>query len=334
MSKNLKNKIKCLGIVFLMLLGLLQINDLGCHADARDLDRNLSRTNHPRIAMITWRGETRAEAGFVDGLSRFGYVPKITKYHCDQNTKRLVDVLNILEPHPPDLIYVFGTTATKAVVRRIASCPVIFDIVTRPVESGIIANWQSSGNNATGVSSMVPIMNQIRTLKKVISFSKLGVVYNPLEQNSLIQFQLLSHLAISQKFKLIPFEITRAEDIQEKLNNLEEFVDAVYLPSDSMIKSLGKDIMARVNRQNMPSLAALEEMVIHDGALMGLVPDYYQLGGLAARTARLVLEGRRPSEIPVVTSDHFNITVNLKTAQAIGINIPTDILVMADRIIR
>lgn len=323
--KTSKSILKCLTGILVILMGTLL-------SPAQALDA--AAKTQPRIAMVTWRGETRAEAGFTDGLEKFGYHPVMTKHHCRQDPERLDRILDILENQPPDLIYVFGTTATKRVVHRIRNRPVIFDIVTRPVESGIIASWQSSGNNATGVSSMVPVANQIKALKKVISFSKLGIIYNPLEQNSIIQFQLLEQLAGSQGFALIPFMITRAEDIQKELKDLGARVDAVYLPSDSMIKSLGQAIMARVNEQKLPSLAAMEEMVIDDGAMMGLVPDYYQLGGLAARTAHQVLEGKHPSEIPVVTSDHFNITVNLKTARTIGIQIPTGILVMADRIVR
>ena len=288
----------------------------------------------PRIAMITWRGETRAEIGFIDGLSAYGYTPRLVKFQCRQDPALLNHHIQEVQQNLPDLIYVFGTTATKRVVNRIKGCPVIFNIVTRPVASGIIANWQSSGNNATGVSSLVPIRHQIRTLEKVVSFTRLGVIYNPLEQNSLIQIKILSALSDALDVKLIRYPISEKEEVPRVLAGLKDQVDAVYLPSDSMIKSLGREIMARVNGDKIPSLSALEEMVINDGALIGLVPDYYRLGRLAAQKAHKALTGHHPSDIPTATSDHFNITVNLNTAKQIGIHIPTAILVMADKIIR
>jgi len=287
-----------------------------------------------RITMITWRGETRAEVGFMDGMADYGYAPIVIKHHCDQDPERLKLYLREVEKDLPDLIYVFGTTATKQVVSQIHTCPVIFNIVTRPVASGIIADWQSSGNNATGVSSMVPIRHQVRTLEKVLSCSRLGVIYNPLEQNSLIQIKILEALTRSLDIQLVRYPIRGRAQVAPVLENLKDQVDAVYLPSDSMVKSLGNEIMARINRANLPSLAALEEMVINDGALIGLVPDYYRLGRLAARKAHKIFTGHRPSDVPSATSDHFNITVNLKTAKKIGVHIPTAILVMADRIIR
>ena len=297
---------------------------------AQDLTRNL----FPEIAMITWRGETRAEVGFMDGLKGYGYHPRFIACPCGQDLGRLDQIMDTLEKKLPDLIYVFGTTATKTVVSRIKTCPVIFNIVTRPVESGIIANWDSSGNNATGISSLVPLHHQILALEKVAPFSRLGVIYNPLEQNSVIQTRILGLLARSQGFELVEYKISAEDEVNPVLARLGEGVDAVYLPSDSMVKSLGKQIMAQVNARHLPSLAALEEMVIHDGALIGLVPDYYQLGRMAAQKAGMVLAGQHPSSIPSATSDHFNITVNLNTAKQIQIQIPTSVLVMADKIIR
>jgi len=290
--------------------------------------------NRPRIVMITWRGETRAEIGFLDGLADYGYAARVVKHHCNQDPDRLNRYIREVEKKLPDLIYVFGTTATKQVVSHIHSCPVIFNIVTRPVASGIIADWQSSGNNATGVSSMVPIRYQIRTIEKLGTYNRLGVIYNPLEQNSMIQINTLEILTRSLDIALVRYPIRGPAEVAPILEKLEAQVDAVYLPSDSMVKSLGNEIMARINGGNLPSLAALEGMVINDGALIGLVPDYYQLGRLAARKAHKVLTGARPSDVPSATSDHFNITVNLKTAKEIGVHIPTAILVMADKIIR
>lgn len=306
----------------------------GIPCSRADGPRNPEGQKRPGIVMITWRGETRAEIGFMDGLSDCGYAPRLVKRHCDQDPDRLNLHIREVEKDLPDLIYVFGTTATKGVVSRIHSCPVIYNIVTRPVASGIIADWQSSGNNATGVSSMVPIRHQIRTLEKVAAFSRLGVIYNPLEQNSLIQIEILETLTRSLDIQLVLYPIRGRAEVAPVLENLREQVDAVYLPSDSMVKSLGNEIMVRINGANLPSLAALEEMVINDGALIGLVPDYYRLGRMAARKANKILTGHPPSEVPSATSDHFNITVNLKTAKEIGVHIPTAILVMADKIIR
>lgn len=286
------------------------------------------------VAMITWRGDTPAELGFMEGLTHYGYQLRFVNYPADQDTDRLDRAIASLKAEPVDLIYIFGTTATKRVLREIRDTPVVFNIVTRPVESGIIADWNSSGNNATGVSSMVPIIHQLETLRKVIRFTTLGIIYNPLEQNSVIQRNIAKQLEPALHFRLHEFKITAKSDIASVLAGINTDVEAVYLPSDSMIKILGAEIMTRINAMKIPSLSAMEDMVVKDSALMGLVPDYYLLGRLAAEKAHLVFQGKHPAEIPASTLDHFNIIVNMRTAKATGVNIPTSILVMADRIIR
>lgn len=278
------------------------------------------------MAMITWRGDTLAESGFIEGLDAGGYDIHLAKYPVNRDFNLLQAAITALQKDPVDLIYVFGTTATKLVLSEIRETPVVFNIVTRPVEAGIIADWESSGNNATGVSSMVPISHQLETLRKVIRFSRLGIIYNPLEQNSIIQRDLTAELADQLHFSLHEFKLSAEAEVTHQLENIGTKVDAVFLPSDSMVKILGGRIMSVLNRQKIPTLSAIEDMVEKDSALIGLVPAYYQLGRLAARKAQLILQGKQPSEIPTDTLDHFNITINMNTARQIGVNIPTSIL--------
>jgi len=284
--------------------------------------------------MITWRGETDAEHGFIEELKKSKFEISFQKYHANQDCARLHKIITQIRPSSPDLIYVFGTTATKIVLSRIKDTPVVFNIVSRPVESGIITSWESSGNNATGASNRVPVCHQLRALKEVLNYSRLGIIYNPREQNSIIQRNITRNLEGVLGFKLKEYRITGRNDIPKTLPFIKGTVDAVYLPADSMTKSLGKEIMKRVNEFKIPSLSAVESMVPKDGVLLGLVPDYYQLGRLAATKAIQIFQGKKPSEIPSSTLDYFHMSVNMKTARMIGIQIPLSILVMADKIVR
>ena len=287
-----------------------------------------------KVAMITWRGETDAELGFVEGLKQSGFPVTFHKYDAHQDLTVLCQLLTQIEHSHFDLIYVFGTTATQYVLSRIKDRPVVFNIVTQPVESGIIKSWESSGNNATGASSMVPIMNQLKALKKVVDYSRLGIVYNPLEPNSIIQRDLVKSYEGVLGFTLMEYRISSQKDVARILPDIQGQVDAVYLPSDSMVQSLGKEIMQHVNEYKIPSLAAIENMVEKEGALLGLVPSYYKLGRLSAQKAILILKSVQPSEIPTETLDHFKISVNMNTARKIQIEIPISILIIADKIVR
>jgi len=317
-----------LACVSFFFLGLL------VHMMASSCVAEVSPKRRAVIAMITWRGQTDAERGFLDGLNEKIHEPTILTYDAEQSLTNLELIVDRIGSRTVDLIYVFGTTATQFVLSRVKNIPVVFNIVSRPIASGIIAGWERSGNNATGVSNEVHAHHQLKDLKKVVDFRVLGVIYNPREHNSVVNTRMVRELQPQMGFRLVELCIRDAAAISGVLGDLNSKVDAVYIPADSLIISLGDKIMAAVNAAGIPSLACTESMVPDDGALVALVPDYYQLGHLAARKALRILSGEAPGEIPSSFPDYFRMWVNMPTARQIGIQIPLSILMMADKIVR
>jgi len=119
--------------------------------------------------------------------------------------------------------------------------PHIFNIVTDPQKAGIVANMASSGGNISGVSHNISIKLQIKTALKVKNFKKLGIFYNPREQNTEIIKMSLNNLAKELDFEVIGFRAAPGSNLLEKhlkkLVNKTVLVDAVYLPLDSYIVS-------------------------------------------------------------------------------------------------
>jgi putative tryptophan/tyrosine transport system substrate-binding protein len=289
----------------------------------------------PIIAMITWRGETDAERGFVKGMRQFKSLVSFIRYHADQDIKRLKQIIfDIRYNKSVDLIYVFGTTATQNVLREIHDIPVVFNIVNRPVAAGIIQSWESSGNNATGASNQVPVKNQLKALRKVVKFKRLAIIYNPREANSRIQRDIAWGLQNEMGFVLEEFKITYPSDMPAVMPQLKGNLDAVFIPADSLMVSLGDDLASWLNTFKLASLASVESMVVEQGLLLGLQPSFFQLGLIVANKAKRILNGKSPSDIPTAQGDYFYITINMKTAQKIDIQIPISILVMANKIIR
>jgi putative tryptophan/tyrosine transport system substrate-binding protein len=294
----------------------------------------VSSERRPVVATITWRGQTDAERGFVEGLKESVHEPTILTFDANQSPEAVEGILDSIRNRHIDLIYVFGTTATQLVLSRIKDIPVVFNIVSRPIDSGIIADRQRSGNNATGVSLEIPVHHQLKALKKVVDFKVLGVIYNPREQNSVIHTRIVRDLEVPMGFQLKEFCIRKAADIPHVLGGLKGKADAVYIPADSLTISLGKEIMTLVNGFNIPSLSSAESMVPENGVLMALVPDYYQLGRMAAEKGARILAGGVPGEIPSSCPEYFRMWVNMPTARKINVQIPLSLLMMADKIVR
>jgi len=295
----------------------------------------VSAAQEQKLAVITWRGDTAAEEGLYQVLAGWTGPLAVDKYDAAQNPIRLTRIIDSLLKAPPDVIYTYGTTVTKEVLRHFNTVPVVFNIVNRPVLSGIIQSWERPGGNATGASNQISVINQLSTLKKVKNFKRLGVIYNPLEQNSKIQRDIVKTLEEPFNFSLIDFKVPCCSaDVQKIIRGLENTVDAVFIPADTMMVVHGTDLGARLIEYRIPAIGSLSSMVTEHSILLGLVPDYNQLGRLAGSKIIQILEGSDPAEIPASRLEFFDLYVNIKTARAMGIQIPMSLLVMSNTIVR
>ena len=120
------------------------------------------------------------------------------------------------------------------------------------------------------------------------------------------------------------------EEIADVINSLiAAKVDAVLLPSDSLVKANADAIIPLLNQNKVPSIVSIPAMVKDNGAFIGLGPDYYLLGRLAGEKALAVLKGTAPDDIPSSTLSRMHMTVNLTTAGEIGVRVPVQLLRLA-----
>lgn len=281
-----------------------------------------------RVAMILFRGETPAEKGFRDILAASeDFKIDIAVFDANQSKDKLKTIIDGLDQSQYDLFYVFGTMAAQVALEKIKEKPVIFNVVQRPVEAKLVKGWESSGNNSTGVSNIVSMESAFKTLSLVMNIRKLAFIYY--EKDPAPKFQKAEVESVRKKFgfKVIDVPVHDLEAIPAALKKIVSArVDAVMFPSDSFIKANAGKIMAVINQYRIPSVVIIPEMVKENGALIALGPDYQKLGEMAGISALEILKGKKPSDIPIKKVQNLNISVNLKTADKLGINLPIQLL--------
>jgi ABC-type uncharacterized transport system substrate-binding protein len=281
-----------------------------------------------KIAMILWRGETRAESGFKDGLKELGYSAEYIIINAGQDIKKLGVLLSKLKPKFDefDYIYTFGTTVSRR-TRVIVNdrVPQIFNAVTDPVGSGIVQSTESSGGNISGVSDAIPISVQIKSALEVIKFNKLGMFFNPREKNSMITRKELYNVAKDLDFEVIDLRSPPVQKmLQENLQKVIDksiLVDAVYLPSDSFLVSNAELIGSKLRAAKVKSIGAIKSF-IENGALMGVVFDNYQLGRTVARIVDRHQKGEKLQNIPIAKVEKPYLVINKTTSNILNIKIP------------
>ena len=289
------------------------------------------------VVMLRWRYKDRSEEAFEKVLNSSQYEIIWQDFCADEKKDKLAEIIKSLDTSKIDLIYAFGTTVTKALKEAIKDVPIVFNIVTDPVAAGVVDSWEHSGNNFTGASNGVPVESQIKSLKQVMDFKRLGMLHNPSEANSVILRDGANALEGKYGFTLIEAKFTTKEDLDSAIKTLmDERADAVWLSSISAVIANKDIILKAINEKKLPTMTTQINFVDikdKDAALIGLGPDYYKLGELAGQKALEIFAGKKPNDIPSETLKTFDLIINLQTARKIGIKIPVKILKMATKII-
>ena len=283
--------------------------------------------------MLLWRGITDAERGFQDGIRELGYDGEYTIINANQDRSKFAGLLRkklVPQLNEFNYIYSFGTTSTQMVTSiNKGRIPQIFNIVTDPIKAGVANSMESAGENICGVSHKISLSLQVENALRLKKIKTLAFLYNAREANSNIIKNELEFIAEQYQFNLLEFRSAPVDDLLEKnLQRIKEKsneIDAVYLPLDSFLVSKARLIGNHLKEAGIMSIGALKEYV-SQGVLLGLVPDYYKLGKVAAKIVDRHVKGEKLSTIPVQTEKEPKIIINESTRKLLKIKIPKNIL--------
>jgi ABC-type uncharacterized transport system substrate-binding protein len=293
----------------------------------------VAESKNLEIAILMWRGESEGEKGFKDGLQELGYFVDYTELNAGKDKKELGRLIRKeLQPNLSsfDYVYSFGTTVSKATkVALRGRVPHLFNIVAAPVETGIVQSLHNSGGNISGATNKISLEKQMKEVLKVFSFKCLGLIFNSREKNTMIERQRLQDVGEKFHFEVIDLRSPPVEGLLEK--NLEKLinktieVDAIYLPLDSHILTNAKLIGAKLREAKIKSIGSIKGYVEH-GALIGMVPDYYELGKGVASIVDRHQKGAQLQTIPVYRPTKFILMVNKTTANLLQVKVPETLL--------
>lgn len=198
------------------------------------------------IAMVLWRGETAAEAGFRAELTRLGYQATITTYNADQDRTALATMLRqqmLPKLAEYDYIYTFGTTATTMTKSLVANRkPLIFNVVSDPVGADILSEDKAQNSMVAGVSNMVPMALQLANASEHLATGKrLLLPFNPREQNTLLVADMLLNEAKRYQWQMVTWRMAPdPRRLDNELKRLQQDAknDIVFLAADSYLLSI------------------------------------------------------------------------------------------------
>lgn len=331
MSKKIKAVV--LGLTAVCVAGV--IAGCGGAKNAADGSGDHKNVKVGIVQLVEHNALDAANKGFVDGLKERGYEEgknlSIDRQNAQADQSNLQNISQRFVSAKMDLICAIATPAAQTVANATKEIPIVGTAITDYVGAKLVASNEAPKGNVTGTSDMNPVKEQIDLLLKLCPNAKtIGTIYCSSEVNSEVQVKAMKEYAESKGLKVEVATISTVNDIQQAAQSLVGQVDVFYEPTDNIIASAMPTLAAITDPAKKPIICGEPNMVKAGGfATYGI--DYYKLGVQTGYMAADILDGKsKPATMPIEMAKDLKVTINKKSAAALGITIPEDVLKDAD----
>jgi ABC-type uncharacterized transport system substrate-binding protein len=291
----------------------------------------------PRIGIID---DSPIWNAFRHGLRDLGYLEgqniAFDYRYAGGLPDRLAWVAVELVRRPVDLIATFGTPPTLAAKQATTTIPIVMMGVGDPVGAGLVSSLARPGGNITGNTILAPEVagKRLQLFKELIpSLSRVAFLWNPDNASHPAQLAELRVAVETLGIKLLPVPVRSSDEFDNAFAAMiGERPDAFLMTNDPFHQlSIGR-IMDFLANNRLPGMFVTREVVVAGGVLSygASLPDLFRRG---ASYAHKILQGTKPADLPVEQPVKFELVINLKTAEAIGLSIPESFLLRADEVI-
>jgi putative ABC transport system substrate-binding protein len=273
------------------------------------------------------------ELGWIDGQTI-----AIEYRWAEGDVDRLPGLAADLVMRKVDLIIAPAASAALAAKNATATIPIVMMFPIEPVELGLVASLSKPGGNVTGTTYAPDsgiFGKQLELLKEAVpGANRVAVLWNPADPGFTSQrSEVLESVARTRRIRLQRVAASNAQDLDGAFAAMvRERADALIGSGSSTWIVHRAKLAELAVRHRLPTMYGYREMV-EAGALMSYGVNMVDFIGRAAIYVDKILKGAKPADLPVEQPTKFELTINLKTAKAIGVSLPQPLLVRADQVL-
>jgi ABC-type uncharacterized transport system substrate-binding protein len=277
-------------------------------------------------------------AAFVAHLRELGWIENrnitIEYRWSEGRTERYAEIAAEFVRLKVDVIVTVGS-AVPTVVQLTTAIPIVFAVAIDPVGNGLVASLAKPGGNVTGLSLQAAHLagKRLELLREVVpQLRRLAIIFNVGNAQPVLEMRETEAAARTLGIEVVPLEIRRVEDFSPAFQALRGNADALYVAIDQLMVANIMRILTLALGVRLPTIFSTRDFV-RGGGFMSYGPSYTERFGRAADYVDKILRGAKPGDIPVEQPTKFELVVNLITAQALGLEVPSTLLARADEVI-
>jgi putative tryptophan/tyrosine transport system substrate-binding protein len=285
-------------------------------------------------------GTLSYRTAFAEGLGALGYVEGenvdiVVRYaegQADPFDTLAAELVNI----PVDVLVVSGSRSTQAAVQATSTVPIVIAEIGDPVDRGVVASIARPGGNVTGLSSLLPQLSgkRLELIAEVVTRgSPIAVLWDAGSAAVSARLEHTRAAALLLGIKVQSLDVREPHDLDRAFDAAaRESAGAIIVLSNGFTYAHRAQIVEFAAQRGMPAMYELSEYT-KLGGLMAYGPDFLSMHRRAANYVDRILKGTKPADLPVEQPMLFDFVVNMKTARALGITFPPDILLQVTEVI-
>ena len=270
---------------------------------------------------------------------RSGLIAELAANGFDENTAKIVyenahgnvatatQIGNKFVSLHPQIMVALSTQSAQVLspLATSTNTPLVFTAVTNPVAAKLVPSKTEAGPLITGVSDFMEAEPQLEMMRAFLPhLTKLGVLYNPSEINSVSFLKEMEEVAKAKGIELIYAALNNTSEASNATISLVGKVDALYFPNDNTAMAAVSAIASTAFKNNLPVFAN-DSASVERGVLAAVAYDRFAMGRKTGEIVVAILKGKKPKDIPVVYDTPFEVVVNEKTLNALNLTLPKTI---------
>ncbi len=292
----------------------------------------------PRIGVLAaLYAAAPADEGLSEGLQKLGYIEGesilVERRTGDTLQDLRVAAADLVRTHVA-MILVFSTPAARAAIAT--GLPVVF-LVGDPVSIGLASSLERPGGNASGIALIYTelVARRLDILRLLAPGAhRIGCVMNSSNPASMLQFEAARKLALALDLQLTALDAHNDSEVDESVRAIQRGgLDAVLVTGDLLLFANRERLAGAIREAGLPAVFPSREWHGKD-VLVSYAPSIREAARKMARYVDRILNGTRPADLPIEQLSRYELVIDLRVARAMGIDVPQDLLLRADEVIR